>query len=87
VAKPSLADKITRAMFRVEAANYQTKECRNVALGHTIQAFNAMFGHIREKSAVVEFVQRQTGNSRNATRKKAASFLKRHGEKRAVIEG
>ena len=78
-AKPHLADKIARALLRVEKANYQTGECRNVALGHTIASFDLFFEHLDKPQPVVELVKRQLHNRRNAIRLKAAKFLKKHG--------
>jgi hypothetical protein len=80
VAKPELADKIARALLKVERAKYQTSECRNVALGHAIKAFDQFFDQVKEKQAVLEFVRRQLSNRRRSVRRKAAEFLKRHGQ-------
>jgi len=76
-AKPELADKIARALLKVERAEYQTAECRNVALGHAIEAFDQFFDQLKAKQAVLAFVRRQRSNHRSAVRKKAAAFLKR----------
>lgn len=81
-AKPRLADRIVRALLRVEAANYQTPECRNVALGHVVKSLDLFFEHIGDPDPVLAFVQRQLDNSRNAVKKKAAAFLKKHGSLR-----
>lgn len=78
LAKPHLADRIARALMRVEAANYQTEECRNVALGHAVESLDQAFAHIRRRPPVVQFVRRQLDNRRPAVRRKAARFLKRH---------
>ena len=78
-AKPRLADRIVRALLRVEAANYQTPECRNVALGHVVKSLELVFEHIGDPEPVLAFVQRQLDNSRNAVKKKAEAFLKKHG--------
>jgi len=77
-AKPYLADEIVQALLPVEHARYETDECRNVALGHAIQAFDRFFECIKDASPVLDFVNRQLSNSRNAVRGKAAKFLKRH---------
>jgi hypothetical protein len=79
LAKPRFADRIVRALLRVEAANYQTPECRNVALGHVVKSLDLFFEHIKDPEPVLAFVQRQLGNSRNAVKKKAAAFLKKRG--------
>lgn len=78
-AKPDLADGIAHAVSQVESANYQTKECRNVAIGHAIESFDLFFEELRQPQPVVDFVKRQLDNSRNAVKKKAAMFLKKHG--------
>ncbi len=79
-AKPNLADKIVRALLRVEKANYQTEECRNVALGHTVASLDLFFDHLDKPQPVMEFVKRQLHNRRNAVRVKAAKFLKKYGQ-------
>lgn len=53
-----------------------TPECRNVAIGHVVKALALFKQEIRTKKAIVEFVQRQTQNSRPAVRKKAEALLK-----------
>jgi hypothetical protein len=77
-AKPHLADRIARSVLQVEAANYQTEECRNVASGHAIESFELFFDHLKKPQPVIEFVKRQLNNRRNAVKKKAARFLKKH---------
>ena len=76
-AKPHLADRIAKEMLKVENAQYKTTECRNVALGHAIKAFDQFFDQIRDKRPVIAFVRRQLENTRNTTRKKAGAFLKK----------
>jgi len=78
LAKPHLADQIARALLQVEAATYQTKECRNVVTGHAIESFDLFFVHLKKPQPVVEFVKRQLNNRRDAVKKKAARFLKRY---------
>jgi len=76
-AKPQFADQIAQALLRVEKANYQTAECRNVALGHAVESLGLFYPQLRQSQPVVEFVRRQLDNPRNAVKKKAAKFLKR----------
>ena len=78
LAKPELADRIVRALLKVENTNYQTPECRNVALGHVVESLNLFFENIRDPQSVIAFVERQLGNTRNAVGRKAAAFLKKH---------
>jgi hypothetical protein len=86
-AKPKLADKIAAAILNVETAQYQTDECRNVAIGHAILSLSGFFKHIRQEYAVIEFVSRQYDNTRSATRKKARAFLKKHSTQLAAQFG
>lgn len=79
-AKPHLADRIVRELLKVEKAQYRTTECRNVALGHAIKAFDQFFDQIRDKGPVIALVRRQLENTRNATRKKAEVFLKKRSD-------
>lgn len=77
--RPDLTARITREILMVEKARYKTAECRNVALGQAIQAFDGFFDQIRNKKPVLELVRRQVRNRRPATKKKAEKFLKKHG--------
>lgn len=76
--KPNLTERITRELLRVENANYQTTECRNVALGHTIKSFDQFFDQIKHREPVIKFVRKQLKNTRNATKKKAEEFMKKY---------
>src|SRR5208283_4925747 len=40
LARPRFADRIARALLKVERANYQTPECRNVALGRVVESLD-----------------------------------------------
>jgi hypothetical protein len=68
----------------VEKANFQkhhapSPECRNVAIGQAIDAFDQIYDVIANKQAVLQFVKRQRKNARTAVVRKAEKFLKRHG--------
>ncbi len=78
LAKPELTERITKELLKVEKAKYQTTECRNVALGHTIKSFDQFFDQIIDKKPVVKFIKKQLKNTRNGTRKKAEKFDKKH---------
>ncbi len=77
LAKPHLADRIAQHILNIERAVYKTAECRNVAIGHAIVAFDQMFREISKQGEVIEFVRRQLQNSRSSTTKKAEAFLKK----------
>jgi hypothetical protein len=75
LAKPRLAGRMVRAILRVREARYKTEECRNVAIGHAIQALGRFFELAGDRKAILGFVSQQLDNPRPATRKKAEAFL------------
>jgi hypothetical protein len=79
LAKPELTTRIVNRILAVEKARYRTAECRRVAIGQAITAFDRIFDRIRNKSPVIGFVRKQLRSPRPATRKKAERFLKKHG--------
>jgi len=78
--KPAYQNKITGELLKVERYDYDTDECRNIALGKVILAISQYFNQLKGRKAIIEFVQRQTGNTRNATRKKAEEFLRKYAD-------
>jgi len=84
LAKPELTQRITREILKVEKAKYKSHgalsaECRNIAVGHAIEAFDTFFEQIDDKAAVVAFVKRQLKNTRKQVVKKAEQFGRKHG--------
>jgi hypothetical protein len=75
--QPRLADQLAAGILTVGRAKYETEKCRNVAIGHAIQALGEFFESIPRQRQVVSFVRRQLDNPRPATRRKAAKFLKK----------
>ncbi len=78
LAKPEYQAEITDELLRVEHYNYDTDECRNITIGKVILAISTYFDGLDNQEAVVEFVRRQTKNTRNATSKKAERFLRKY---------
>ena len=76
-AKPGLAGKIASQVLQVENATYGTPECRNVAMGHAIEALDQFFPLVEDKAKVQSFVAGQVNNTRPATRNKAQKFCKK----------
>ena len=70
-AKPTLARTIARGIVRAENGTYATPECRNVAIGHALEAL----GKIGGGAEVKRFAARHLDNPRPATAKKAARLL------------
>jgi len=86
-AKPHLTQRITTEILKVEKAQYEHRgspspECRNVTIGHAIDAFDQFFDRIDNKAAVMAFVKRQLQNTRKQVAKKAERFLRVHVEVR-----
>ena len=76
-AKPHLAEKISKELLKVEHAEYATSECRNVALGQALDAFELFFDKIKNKQPVIDLVTKQLDNSRNSVRTRAEKLLKK----------
>jgi len=81
--KPALVDYITDEILKVENAKYELKgqlspECRNVAIGHAIDAFDKFFDRVGNKAAVIKFVKRQLKNTRKPVAKRAERFIRRY---------
>jgi hypothetical protein len=77
IAKPELADRIAGELLKVGRAKYQTAECRQIVIGHAIEALDRFFPQIRRPKPVVAFVKKHLASTRAATRKKAERFLRR----------
>jgi hypothetical protein len=77
IAKPKYQNRVTQELLGVANYNYETEECRNIALGKVIDALGAYLEFPIQKAEVVAFIKQQTMNTRPATRKRAEKFLKR----------
>jgi hypothetical protein len=77
IAKPRYRKQITKELLKVEHYDYDTDECRNIAIGKVIEAIGSYSSQLRDEKAIIEFARRQTKNTRNATKKKAERFLKK----------
>ena len=77
LAKPKLTDRVVDEILKVEKARYQTPECRNVALGHAIEALGRLFQQSKRREKILKLARKQLKNPRNATRKKAERFIKK----------
>ncbi len=73
--KPEYREHITNELLGVEHYTYDTDECRNIAIGKVIEGIASYAKPSECCNEVKEFVGRQIGNSRPATRKKADKFL------------
>ncbi len=73
---PALLPRIIPAIMRVEDAVYATPECRNVAVGHALEALAVLAPQTNDTRPIRLFAARQLGNPRLATSAKARRFLK-----------
>ena len=78
LAKPEYRALINRELLKVENYSYETDECRNIAIGKVILAISSYSDKWEDRQATIDFVKRQTKNTRNATRKKAEQFLRKY---------
>lgn len=75
--KPELRDDILAQFMKVERYRYESEECRNIVIGKAITALGEFDDHIQNSRKIRNFLERQTHNSRNATKTKAAKLLRR----------
>ena len=76
-AYPHLTEMILQEILKVETAVYKTDECRNVAIGHALDAcmeFNAL---MVDKRWVIQFATRQLQNKRKTVIARANKLLKK----------
>jgi len=78
--KQKYRDKILAELLKVESKVFLNKgsassECRNIAIGHVITALAGFTDYIAENKKAVEFLERQSKNTRNAVKLKAEKLL------------
>jgi hypothetical protein len=67
---------IAGRLIGVENCPFETGECRNIAMGKVILALKMFVTPAKAGSGIIEFVRRQTNNTRAATAQKAKDLLK-----------
>lgn len=77
LAKPYLLPRILPEILSVESATYETPECRNVCIAHTLDALKLLWPTVRNDPAVQSFIRRQTTNPRHSAAKRAQLLLAR----------
>jgi hypothetical protein len=82
--RPDLLARILPAILAVERAEYETPECRNVAIGQALDALRWLGVEVRAREEVSAFIRRQTTNSRAKVARTAAQMASelashRHG--------
>jgi hypothetical protein len=77
-AVPDRESEITTSLADVERLTLPTEECRNILRGKVIHTFEQYFAQSANKRTMLNFAQKQLTNSRPATQKKAANFVKQY---------
>jgi len=73
--KPEYQKMIFKEFLKIEHYNYDTLECRNVALGKVISALGKFKDEIKDQKDILEFLERQTNNTRASVKKRAMKLL------------
>ena len=76
--KPDLADKIISKLLLIRTNDYETKECKEILKGQTVDLFYKFFDKLPQKEKIKAFVKDSLNSTRNSTRKKAEKFMKRY---------
>jgi hypothetical protein len=85
LAKPYLAERIAGELLKVEQTEYETPECRSVALGHVLHAFSELIEKLENSGPIVALARRHLRSPRNSNRRKAAKLLKRVTEHKTEL--
>lgn len=80
-AYPEAADRVFPLILETDSHTFYRKqepspECRNVAVGHVIDCFSALFGLPGYHEEMIAFAERNRDNDRKQVRGKIAGFLK-----------
>ena len=76
-AKPKLQTKITKKLLSIEDTHH-TQERKDLAKAYIIDAFSQYYKQVKNKKAILEFVEKQLVCQSPKTRKKAKEFLKQN---------
>lgn len=80
LARPELTARIVKAILAVEKARYGTPECRNIAIGHALEALGGeLFDQAADTRPILSFARRHLENPRSSTRRKAERLVKKRG--------
>jgi hypothetical protein len=74
---PKYQEMIFKEIIKVEHYNYDTPECRNVAIGKVVSALGKFKDKIKDRKDILEFLDRQTNNTRVSVKKRAIELLEK----------
>jgi len=73
--KPQFKNQIFKELLLVDQDFFDTNECKNIAIGKVLEVLKSLISDIMNNKEVIDFINRATENSRNATKKKAILLL------------
>ena len=74
--KPTNRTKIIKELLAVSEDTFETKECKDIAIGKVIETLKNFSDEIKDDKEVIKFISQAQRCERNATKKKADSLLK-----------
>lgn len=84
LSKPEFRKRIIRELLKVENYEYETEEYKNFILGKVILGLGEFKNEIENDPKALDFLERQSGNARHATKKKADDLLHRLDKLRKI---
>lgn len=73
--KTQFKKKIFKELLLVDQDVFDINECKNIAIGKVLEVFKTLIDDIMQYKEAIDFINRTTENSRNATKKKAIQLL------------
>jgi hypothetical protein len=76
--KPNLQTKIVNRLVKIDSTSH-SNECKSIIKGKAIESFSKFYGNASSANQrkILDFVKKETENSRSATKKKADKFLRK----------
>jgi len=75
--KPEQRTRIIKELIAVSKDTFETEECKKISTGKVVVTLSGFLDDIRENKAVLNFIKQAQRSTRNATKKKADSLMKR----------
>ncbi len=83
--KPHLTPMILEHLLSVTKHTYKSIECKNILIGHIINALDKIHPQLDDKTPVMEFVKNQIENKWTGTSNKAKKYVEKY-DKTSVFE-
>ena len=75
--KPNFKEKIIKELIAVSHDNFETNECKNIAIGKVLEAIKPFVSDLKNNQSFMTFIENATKLERNSTKKKAEQLLKK----------